>query len=180
MILGWSYSGYTCLWLQVDQSLDIYGTNYGLRESINGPHHGYPGSTIKWKLDFLSLWNLFVLIWGIFGVAIWNSSPILKLTCDSFASSNVCLYSKHILANSVFATVFPTIVDPFKPSLCFFPHIFSCFCHWSSFLLNYSNPWESFFLHFFLENFGTYWSFIFSSWVLLGKTSQLKNWELRS
>ena len=42
------------------------------------------------------------------------------------ANSHVCLYSKHLITNCVFLTVFPTIVDPFEPSFSFF-HTFPVF-----------------------------------------------------
>ena len=47
-------------------------------------------------------------------------------SCHVRPTRDVCLYSKHILTNCVFLTVFPTILDPFELSFSV-AHTFSVF-----------------------------------------------------
>ena len=81
----------------------------------------------QYKQNFLSLWNYFCFQIDVFGgLQTWNSSQNWAWHVPLVAKSHVCLCLQNILANCVFLTVFPTIVDPFEPSFSFF-HLFPVF-----------------------------------------------------
>ena len=102
----------------------------------------------------------------------WNTSQNWNWHVPPFASSHVCLYLKHILANCVFHTVFPNIVDQFEPV---FWTLFQCFLPLKLSLLDFPSLWKSFL--FLVDEFGNRWGTL-SSWFLLRESTKLTNWEL--
>ena len=112
---------------------------------------------MRWSLETIKnriFWvykNVFAISMIFLGFANWNSSHNWNWHVSLFATSHVCLYSKHIRATCVFLTVFPTMVKPFEPSLCFFllfSHFSSVFCYWIFSLMDFSSLWKRFILYF--------------------------------